>query len=241
MIKSQSSSSKNLLLALAGVGILAALVLIGLGLFLFFSLDSTPAAATTPAPSATPTPVPATPTTMAGIVIMPSATPTPPPGETPKAQATDTLNRRPTATRIPTNTPTPTVVAQRRRAVTVDGFIELIAPPDDIQIASDTVEFQWRWHENKDCEQPPDGYAFEIRVWRDNDFSPPMGAMDAQIQKPNITCDPATGIRSFTIGRVKSVPGAEGLTGGRLRWDVALVQLSPYQPIITTQYRTFFY
>lgn len=65
--------------------------------------------------------------------------------------------------------------------------------------------------------------------------------MDADIQKQEIRCDTASGIRSFTIGDIRSVPGIEGSNEGRFRWDVALVQLNPYQPIITTQFRTLFF
>lgn len=243
MTKSQTSS-KKLLWIIAGLGLLGALALIGLGVVLFWATrDSTPEMAqTTPTVTGTPTPPPPTPTTMAGVVII--STPTPAPvAETPSAQETnDTLNRRPTATRMPTNTPTPVVVVQRKpTAVTVDGSIELVGPADNIQMPGGVVQFEWKWHENKGCEQPPDGYAFEIRVWQDNDAAPPMGAMDAQAQKLNISCDPGSGTRSLTIGRIETVPGAGGMSTGRVRWDVALVQLSPYQPIITTQYRTFFY
>ncbi|MCG3212088.1 MAG: hypothetical protein FOGNACKC_05735 [Anaerolineae bacterium] len=238
------ASSKKVLLILAGVGILGALVLIGLGLVLYFTAKDSPpeVAQTTSTSTATAAPPQPTATTMAGVVIIASATPTPA-AEVLPAQTAETLNRNPTATRLPTNTPSPTVAVVQRwpTVVTVDGSIELIAPPDNTQAAGGIVEFKWIWHENKGCEQPPDGYAFEIRVWRDLDYAAPMGAMDAQTQKPNITCDPASGIRSLTIGRIATVPGAEGVTSGRLRWDVALVQLSPYQPIITTQYRTFFY
>jgi hypothetical protein len=47
---------------------------------------------------------------------------------------------------------------------------------------------------------------------------------------------------SSTIGKIRDVPGARGLPTGRLRWDVALVQIEPYQPIVTTAaHRTFFY
>lgn len=235
------ASTKKLILLLAGLGALGGGLLIGLGLVLFFSQ-------TTPTPVAvkpTPTQIQAatlapTPTILADIVIVASATPVAP-KMTPRTQATDSLSKPPTATRVPTGTPTPTATPQRRQGAAVDGSLELIGPPDDSHIPTDEIEFKWKWRENKGCEQPPDGYAFEIRIWRNNDSASPMGAMDAQAQKQNITCDPGSGIRTFTIGRVKSVPGVEGLKSGRFRWDVTLVQLNPYNPVITTQYRTFFY
>ena len=247
MMTNMQSSTKKILLLLAGLGIVGAILLIGLGLVLFFSqTDAAPvSSAVTPTQTTVATPVPPTPTVMAGVVVMPSATPTlVPPESTPRAQATDTLPKPPTATRRPTNTPTATAVPQKRQEVAViaaDGSVELVWPQNDIHVPENEMEFRWIWRENKGCEQPPDGYAFEIRIWRDNDFSAPMGAMDAQRQKQNITCDPASGIRAFTIGNLKSVPGAEGQKSGTLRWDVALVQLNPYNPVITTQYRTFYY
>ena len=63
----------------------------------------------------------------------------------------------PTATRRPTLTPTP--VSRRSRVARGDGTIELIAPDDNIQISGGTIEFKWKWHQNKGCLPPPDGYA----------------------------------------------------------------------------------
>jgi hypothetical protein len=246
MTKPNPSFPKILLLGLVGLGILLALGLIGLGVALFVTTRATVVyAPPTPPPAiVTPTEPPPTPTVMAGIVIMPSATPTAPAvfSDTSKTQgSSDVIDRQPTATRQPTLTPTPVVVKKQPTAVTVDGRIELVMPEDNFQLTGEAVEFGWKWLDNKGCEQPPEGYAFEIRVWQDRDFAPPMGAMDAQIQKPNIQCNPATGLRTFTIDRIKSVPGAAGLDSARLRWDVALVQVAPYNPVITTWPRIIFY
>jgi hypothetical protein len=240
---SRPPETKKWFLLLAGAGVLAALGLIALGLFIFISRNApSMTSATTPTPTATTEPVVETPTLPAGIVIIASATPTIVDAPI-RNQAGDTAAFLPTATRRPANTPTPIrpLAPRPSPTITVDGTIELIAPADNLQIASDTVEFKWKWHENKGCEQPPEGFAFEIRVWHDNNAAPPMGAMDARLEKLNIRCDASTGTRAFTIGRIRDVPGAKGLPGGRLRWDVALVQLDPYQPIVTTPYHTFFY
>ncbi|GAB4423957.1 MAG: hypothetical protein Fur0044_21960 [Anaerolineae bacterium] len=238
---SQPPEQKKWLLLLAGAGILAALGLIGLGLFIFMSRQtSTMAAMTTATPTATTEVAAATATPQPGVIIVASATPKPT-VESAKP-SNDIIGQPPTATRRATTTPTP-ARARPTTADTVvpDGFIELVAPTDNIQIG-DTVEFQWKWHENKGCQSPPAGYAFEIRIWPDNNTSQPMGAMDAGAEKSRIHCDPGSGIHSFTIGRIRDVPGARGLANGRLRWDVALVQVDPYQPIITpTTFRTFFY
>ncbi len=234
----QPPPHKNLLLLLAGIGVLIALGLIGLGIFFMRSRTDEPAAVATP-PTATATPAPTATSVPPQItVVEPTATLAPVNTATP--QAGDSLPKPPTSTRAPTNTPT---LAPRATtpAVQVEGSsIELIAPANDIQLPSQTVQFQWRWRGNKGCLQPPEEYAFEIRVWRDNNIDPPQGAMDAKAEKLNIQCDPDTEIRSFTIGNIKSVPGFQNAQEGRFRWDVAVVKLDPYQPVITTQFFTFF-
>lgn len=237
----RSSGSKTMLLLLAGVGGVIALLMIGLGLYLWLS-SAQPATDTAPTSTSTPPPPTATeqPSPLPEVVIIiPTHTPTPPADST-AAAAGDTLTIIATVTRAVTNTPTPPPLRpQKTRPVAIDGTIELIAPDNNIQIG-DSVEFKWRWLEDKGCADPPDGYAFEIRVWRDNDSAGPRGAMDAKVQKPNISCDPATGIRAFTINGIKTVPGFEGSSEGRFRWDVALVQLEPYEPKIFPPFRLFF-
>jgi hypothetical protein len=227
---------RNLLLILAGLGVLVALGLIGLGLYFWPINQEQPGVVTSPTATATPAPT-ATPAKPGVVVIV--ATPSPAPTPTSTSQIGDTIPKQPTITRAPTNTPT-TIPQNITRVPAPDGSIELIAPEDNIQLSSDTVEFRWRWRENKGCAQPPDGYAFEIRVWRDNNIDSPKGAMDAQAEKLNVRCDPNTGIRSFTIGQIRAVPGFERTREGRFRWDVALVILNPYTPHLTTQYRTFY-
>jgi serine/threonine protein kinase len=241
---SRPPRAKKWLLAMAGVGILLAIVLIVLGIFLGLSGPTEVAA---PDPSPTPTPTVETaveekdaPTSAPAVVInVPSREPSA--ISTPASATGETLARMPTVTRAPTGTPTPVTSSAGPRQATVSGSIELVAPDNNIQIAGDAVEFRWIWRDDKGCLPPPNGYAFEIRVWRDTDIAPPMGAMDARGEQGNIRCDPTSGIRSFTIGRIRTVPGTENAPSGRFRWDVALIKLDPYEPVITTQYRTFFY
>lgn len=233
----QPPQHRNLLLLLAGVGILLALALMGAGIFMIARSQETAATATTP-PTAIATTAPvATGESPPIVVIKPSATVTP---TVTLATATREAPPSPTVTRAPTNTPTRVPRAATPSSTIEGSSIELIAPTNDTQLPSQTVQFQWRWRENKGCTQPPDGFAFEIRVWRDNNIDPPQGAMDAKAEKLNIQCDSTTGIRSFTIGNIKSVPGFQNTTEGRFRWDVALVRVDPYQPVITTQHYTFF-
>jgi len=243
MAVSQPPKTKKWLLALAGVGVLLAIVLIALGIFLGFS-GSTEVADTESSPTPTVTVETAVedeaPTSAPAVVLnVPSREPTA--TSTPASTSGETLARIPTVTRAPTGTPTPVSEPAGPRQATIDGSIELVAPENNIQIAGDSVEFRWVWRQNKDCLPPPNGYAFEIRVWRDSNIAPPMGAMDARGEQGNIGCDPTSGIRTFTIGRIKTVPGTENASSGRFRWDVTLIKLDPYEPVITTQYRTFFY
>jgi hypothetical protein len=243
----QPRKSKGWLLVLAGVGVLLALILIGLGIFLGLRGVSELAAATaSPTPTST-TVVEAAAVaeepTLAPEVVINASSPAPTATAIPVGVTGETLSTRvpPTVTRAPTSTPSPVSRPAQARRTAPDGNIELIAPANDIQIAGDSVEFKWVWHQDKGCLPPPDGYAFEIRVWRDNDVAAPMGAMDARGEQGTIRCDPTSGIRAFTIGRIRSVPGTENAGSGRFRWDVTLIKLDPYEPVITTQYRTFFY
>jgi hypothetical protein len=231
---------KMLLLLIAGVGLLIALALMGLGVFFWLRTDSAGVASTTP-PLLTPTGTLAVDQLAARpqVVIVVSTATARPIATSAASQSNDSLPLAPTVTRAVVDPPTPPFLPQKTKPVAVDGTIELIAPDNNIQV-DDTVAFEWRWLEDKGCTQPPEGYAFEIRVWRDNDAAGPRGAMDAKAQKQNISCDPGREIYSFTISRIKTVPGFEGSTEGRFRWDVALVQLEPYQPKISAPYRVFF-
>lgn len=229
-------SQKKLLLLLAGLGVLIAVALIGLGLYFIQANRSVAVADVSPTPSMTPRPEE---TTASGGMVVIVSTPTLLPTATPPAQASDSLNKPPTVTRAPTNTPRPVLRPSNTPTLSIEGAIELLAPTDDIQVG-DTVEFRWRWQGHSSCVQPPEGYAFEIRVWPDNNTDPPMGAMNAGEQKPNIRCDSGSGIYSFSIAKIQDVPGFRGLSEGRFRWDVALVQLNPYNPIRSPAYRTFY-
>jgi len=244
MIEPKTGTSKKIYLVLAGGGILLALTLLVVGIVVFFVWrNQAGAQAETPTPAVTSTASPArdTPTVAIAVEVRATATPAIDTLQTPTGQTGEIAERLPTATRIRTHTPTPVSQPLRLSAARVDGAIELIFPEDNTQVSGDRVEFKWRWHKNKGCLPPPDGFAFEVRIWQDMDDAAPMGAMDAGAEKQNIRCDPETGIRAFTIGKLRGVPGAGGQADGRLRWDVALVQITPYKPVITTPYRTFFY
>jgi hypothetical protein len=226
---------------------LLAVALIVLGVIFLIAGGAQPEPALSPA-SGTAT---ATATSLAGgllVLLAATSTATSLPVATfePQTLSTgDIVSRLATATRAPTATPSPPPVVRRKvtvtQAVTVDGVIELVEPANDTQVLPDLVNFRWRWQPDKNCQPPPDGYAFEIRVWRDVDNAAPMGAMDARAAKQWITCDPATGIYTHAVGNLPSLPGTGGAKDGRFRWDVALVRLAPYQPVVTTHYRLLFY
>jgi hypothetical protein len=66
--------------------------------------------------------------------------------------------------------------------------------------------------------------------------------MNAKEEKENIQCDPATGIYAFTVGIKEVISRNTGRTEGRFRWDVVLVRLNPYEPvIIPAEYRIIFF
>ena len=184
------------------------------------------------------------------IVTSPTPTITPTPIDSPAVvESSDVveLERAATATRAPTSTPTPTPRPFRPTATptpaggNIDGWIELISPAENFYLPADGLIFQWKWHENKGCQQPLDGYGFEVRVWRDVSTDFPQGAMNAKEEKVNITCDPKDGVYTFSIGNIKKVPGVHNAKDGRFKWDIAIVQLDPYTPIITSQSRIFYY
>jgi hypothetical protein len=241
----KAAARKKIMLALAGLGLLGLLALAILAGVVFYVWRGPPLlAANTPTPppsTATALPPVDTPTAAVAIEVVVVASPTPTATPIAAQPAGSTPAIPPTATRMPTLTPTPPKVSRDPGPTRLDGVIELLAPPDNTQVAGEIVEFQWRWSPDKGCLPPPPGHAFEIRIWHDVDTAAPMGAMDAGAEQGNIRCDPDTGIRAFTIGRFKAVPGIQGQNSGRARWDVAIIQLAPYQPVLTTQYRTFFY
>ncbi|MCB0168880.1 MAG: hypothetical protein KDI79_31925 [Anaerolineae bacterium] len=259
--KSISGGAGKLVLLLGGLALVVAAGLVAAGVF-YFTRERT-ADPVVDASQPTATPVVATPTV--GLVIesapteapqvvlivtspTPTITPTKPPVEAEVAGSV-AVKRDPTATRAPTSTPTATATLRPFRpptatataGATLDGWIEPVSPDENFYLPADGLTFQWQWHDNKGCQQPPDGYGFEIRVWRDVSTDFPQGAMNARDEKPNITCDPKSGVYTFSVGNVKKVPGIQNSEFGRFRWDIAIVQLDPYAPVITSPSRVFYY
>jgi hypothetical protein len=65
--------------------------------------------------------------------------------------------------------------------------------------------------------------------------------MDAALNQKdgNFACNAETGVYTYLVTFLKSKPGVKPVGAGKFLWDVALVQLSPYQPVLTTQPRLF--
>ena len=262
-VYSQSNGQRKLWLIVGGLVLMTILVAVVVGVLYFTreQPDEQPVIANEPlAPTVAVTPtvglvVEAAPTQAQQVVLVitsPTPTSTPLPTDTPVVAETenaDVVERIATATRAPTFTPTSTATPRpfiptatpTPDEVNVDGWIEPVAPDENFYLPADGLTFQWRWHENKRCQQPPDGYGFEIRVWRDVSTEFPKGAMNAKEEKVNVTCDATSGVYTFTIGNIKKVPGVSNAEFGRFKWDIAIVQLDPYTPVIASQPRIFYY
>lgn len=234
------------------IGSVTGLIVIGLlavGAVFFFFNETQPTATGTALPTAEPV-AKETPGEV-GLSVVVLASPTPaatetdipasPTGDpaTPAAQATSTPRSRISPTAPP---PPPTTPASRPSQPAIAGTVELVSPENEQHTPGNELEFRWRWQQVENCQRPPEGYAFEIRVWLDRDDAAPTGAMNAKEEKENIRCDPATGIYAFTVGIKQVISRNTGRTEGRFRWDVVLVRLDPYEPvIIPAEFRIIFF
>jgi hypothetical protein len=209
-----------------------------------FNLDVTVIYAThTPAPSATLTPT-ATPSPTPTCTLPATWTAVPSPTRTPiPVTATPTpLPAPPDAISPPSNpppsatTPAPLPVSAASHPV---GGITLIELRDDITLPADVtqVEFKWVW-EGHACAPPPDGQAFEIRIWPDLPGAVPLGIMDAS-QQDAIVCDSISGTRMVAVGNLREAPAFATSPSGRFGWYVALVDLEP-QSVLTRSESRFF-
>jgi hypothetical protein len=103
---------------------------------------------------------------------------------------------------------------------------------------ADQFEVKWLWQGDARlarCEAV-DGFGFEVRIWPARDGFGPLGAMDAakNAEDSFLGCDYENGIRRYLVTYLKDKPGVKPVGAGKFLWDVTLVQLKPYQPIITT-------
>jgi len=100
------------------------------------------------------------------------------------------------------------------------------------------VEFKWLW-KDKGCQSPSEGQGFEIRIWPERPGFGPLGVMDASDQDA-IFCDATGGARMYEVGNLRGAPGVMAVDGGVFRWDVALVQLDPYEVLNVAPSRSFY-
>jgi hypothetical protein len=111
--------------------------------------------------------------------------------------------------------------------------------PDKIALPIDVgrVEFKWVW-DGHGCTLPPEGQAFEIRIWPDMPGVTPLGVMDAS-ETDAIVCDEKSGTRSYEVGNLRGAPGVSSADSGRFRWHVALVKLDSQTLIAVSESRAF--
>ncbi len=212
------------------------------------TLVSLATATPTPTSTSTATPIP-TPTATASatqpLSLLLTLTPTPTPTSTPPPTLTATPLSLLAATPGETSTATPAAAATPVAISPVQGIITLLAPDRDVSIPSniDQLEFKWRWQGDLNVQrcQPVPGYGFEVRIWPARDGFGPLGAMDAakNQQDGNFACNAETGTYTYLVTYLKSKPGVKAMGAGKFLWDVAFVQLNPYQPVLTTLPRLF--
>ena len=139
--------------------------------------------------------------------------------------------------RTPTATPAATPTFQLTPGPRPAGIITLIAPEGKPTFPANIgpVEFRWKWEGDGSPCNLVMGYGFEIRIGSTRPGFSPLGVFDARISQDKLSCDPGTGIYSYTVPDLKSVPGVRATFVGEYRWDgqfawyVTLVSVNPYQ------------
>ncbi len=204
----------------------------------------------------TPTPVPGDIQPPEDVVVEPEETATPTEtlaaGETRQPTSTMAATSTPKSTNTPTTTPTSaatntsqaTAVVATNTSVSVAtsplsspatpttsanpssyGVIGLESPQGDMAGAIQT--FRWKWSEG--CALPQ-GLGFQIRIWPDGHDR--YGAMDAK----EVTLLKCSGSgywsREINVSRAHGISSTGG--SGRFKWDVALVTLDPYKPLVSS-------
>jgi hypothetical protein len=164
-------------------------------------------------PSPTPSPTPT-------ATATPSPSPTPRPTRTPVPPSPTA-----TATAVPKATPTfvaalePTVALTPTEASVSAADLVLLSPLSLESPSFGPTTFEWQWRE-----QVPDGYGFEVRVWRQDEQ--PSGVHNAVLdnQTGNVK-SMGKGKYSLSVN-IRDAAGIKGRSGEYL-WTVALVQISP--------------
>ncbi len=154
-------------------------------------------------------------------IAEPAATPTVtlPQPATPAAVITETTVAKPTEA-----APPPPAAA----------FILLEPVPEFVmQPGVKGMEFKWRWLNGKSC-QPPEGFGYELRIWPAVTGYGPMGVTDAVANQPDFYCDPQSNVASYRVEDIKGTPGVTAISSGKFLWDVAFIQLDPYNVVLSS-------
>lgn len=155
--------------------------------------------------------------------------PNPPPAATP----TVTLPQPATQAAVITETTvaTPTEAAP---PPPVAAFILLEPVPEFVmQPGVKGLEFKWRWLNGKSC-QPPEGFGYELRIWPAVTGYGPMGVTDAVANQQDFYCDPQSNVASYRVEDIKGTPGVTAISSGKFLWDVAFIQLDPYNVVLSS-------
>jgi serine/threonine-protein kinase len=188
--------------------------------------EMTPLAAIAPPP--TPTVAPATPTTSPATPLpAPSPTPTPrEPAIVPTATPVIVVVTA-TATDQPSPSPTPTAGLPTEASTATSspspalpgGTFVLLNPLSLERPSYGPTTFEWEW-----SGPLPDGFGFEVRVWREGE--PPAGVHDAVLDNRQGRIEKIGENRYRLQVDIRQAAGVRERTGEYL-WTVALVQLSP--------------
>ncbi|UCC88183.1 MAG: protein kinase [Anaerolineales bacterium] len=187
-----------------------------------------PLVALVPTPTNTPTS-----TAMPSPTRVPSDTPRPPtftstaqptPTQTVQPTPTSTVQPTPTLTSQPTPSPTATAsfTATPSPSLTAgvpSGTFTLLNPLSLDPPSYGPTEFEWEW-----TGDVPQGFGFEVRVWREGES--PAGAHNAVLDNQNGNIEQFEGDKYRLNADIAEAAGVQGRSGIYL-WSVSLVQIRP--------------
>ncbi|MCB0208266.1 MAG: hypothetical protein KDJ52_02985 [Anaerolineae bacterium] len=219
-----------------------------------FNIDGQAAAVNDPNPTPTRTQNLQLPTVQLLPTPAPTLTSTPVPSSTvPLAQPTTLL--LPTLPPPTEPLPTPTSTPEAEGGIYTGNMTDLIEPQGPgpgytLPSEANQLEFKWAWRgvEIRPC-QLQEGYSFEVRLWPAPDnphlvgSSGPMGTIDVAEAKDIIaaSCDPKSGTWRYTVNYLHQTPAVVMAGGeGHFFWDVAYIQIDPYQPQMVSLPQDFF-
>ncbi len=145
------------------------------------------------------------------------------PTQTVQPTPTSTAQPTPTLTAQPTPSPTATpITAKPSSSLTAGvpaGTFTLLNPLSLDPPSYGPTEFEWEW-----TGDVPQGFGFEVRVWREGES--PTGVHNAVLDNQNGNIKQFEGDRYRLKSDIAEAPGVQGQSGIYL-WSVAMVQISP--------------